>query len=84
MGEEDEDIKGVDAIDTEFACKAASSMFKDAAALVNFPNSGIKCAMVIGTDNSQAAPRGCPGGELDHFVGYGGSAFLFGKQGVIA
>jgi hydroxymethylglutaryl-CoA synthase len=59
-------------------------MFKDAAALVNFPNSGIKCAMVIGTDNSQAAPRGCPGGELEHFVGYGGSAFLFGKQAVIA
>ena len=40
--------------------------------------------MVIGADNSQAAPRGCPGGELDAFVGYGGAAFIFGKQDVIA
>ncbi len=40
--------------------------------------------MVIGADNSQAAPRGCPGGELDAFVGYGGSAYLFGKSDVIA
>ena len=84
LGEEDEDVQGVDAIDTEFACKAASSMFKDAASLVNYPKSGVKYAMVIGTDNSQAAPRGCPGGELDLFVGYGGSAFIFGKYDVIA
>ena len=84
LGEEDGDVQSVDAVDTEFACKAATSMFKDAAALVKFPHLGIKCAMVIGADNSQAAPRGCPGGELDHFVGYGGSAFLFGKQDVIA
>jgi hydroxymethylglutaryl-CoA synthase len=84
LGEEDEDIQGVDAVDTEFACKAASSMFKDAASLVNYPKSGVKYAMVIGTDNSQAAPRGCPGGELDVFVGYGSSAFLFGKYDVIA
>jgi len=40
--------------------------------------------MVIGADNSQAAPRGCPGGELDLFVGYGGAAYIFGKQDVIA
>ncbi len=84
LGEEDEDIQSVDAVDTEFACKAASSMFKDAAALVTYPRSGVKYAMVIGTDNSQAAPRGCPGGELDLFVGYGGSAFIFGKYDVIA
>ena len=84
LGEEDEDVQGVDAVDTEFACKAASSMFKDAASLVNYSKSGIKYAMVIGTDNSQAAPRGCPGGELDLFVGYGGSAFIFGKYDVIA
>jgi len=84
LGEEDGDVQGVDAVDTEFACKAASSMFKDAAALVNYPKSGVKYAMVIGADNSQAAPRGCPGGELDVFVGYGGSAFLFGKHDVIA
>lgn len=84
LGEEDDDIQGVDAVDTEFACKAGSSMFKDAAALVSYPPSNIKNAMVIGADNSQAAPRGCPGGELDTFVGYGAAAFLFGKLDVIA
>jgi hydroxymethylglutaryl-CoA synthase len=40
--------------------------------------------MVIGTDNSQSAPRDCPGGELDYFVGFGSAAFLFGKKDVIA
>ena len=84
LGEEDGDVQGVDAVDTEFACKAATSMFKDAAALVNYPNGGVKNTMVIGADNSQAAPRGCPGGELDLFVGYGGAAFIFGKYDVIA
>jgi hydroxymethylglutaryl-CoA synthase len=59
-------------------------MFKDASALVSYARSGIKHAMVIGADNSQAAPRGCPGGELDTFVGYGGASFIFGKQDVIA
>jgi len=84
LGEEDEDIQGVDAVDTEFACKAASSMFKDAASLVNYPKSGITHTMVIGTDNSQAAPRDCVGGELDLFVGYGSAAYIFGKQDVLA
>jgi hydroxymethylglutaryl-CoA synthase len=84
LGEEDGDLQSVDAVDTEFACKAASSVFKDAVALVNYPRSGIKYAMVIGADNAQAAPRGCPGGELDTFVGYGGAAFIFGKHDVIA
>ena len=74
LGKEDGDVQSVDAIDTEFACKAGSSMFKDACALVSYPKSGINYAMVIGADNSQAAPRGCPGGELDQFVGYGGSS----------
>ncbi len=84
LGEEDGDVQGVDAVDTEFACKAATSMLKDAAALVSYPGSGIRNAMVIGADNSQAAPRGCPGGELDLFVGYGGAAFVLGKHDVIA
>jgi len=85
LGEEDEDdVQGVDAVDTEFACKAASSMFKDAAALVSYPKSSIRNTMVIGTDNSQAAPRDMPGGELDFFVGYGAAAYVFGKQDVIA
>jgi hydroxymethylglutaryl-CoA synthase len=84
LGEEDEDVQAVDAVDTEFACKAATSMFKDAASLVNYPKSNIKYAMVIGADNSQAAPRDCPGGELDLFVGYGAAAFIFGRDDVIA
>ena len=84
LGEQDGDLQAIDAIDTEFACKAASSMFKDACALVSYPRSDINYAMVIGTDNSQAAPRGYPGGELDAFVGYGGAAYLFGKKDVIA
>ncbi|UCE96993.1 MAG: hydroxymethylglutaryl-CoA synthase [Candidatus Bathyarchaeota archaeon] len=79
-----EGVQCVDAIDTEFACKAATSMFKDAASLVYYPDSQESYAMVIGTDNSQAAPRNEPGGELDLFVGYGGSAFIFGLQDVIA
>jgi len=84
LGEEDEDVQGVDAVDTEFACKAATSMFKDATSLVNYPRSNIQYAMVIGTDNSQSAPRDCPGGELDLFVGFGGCAYIFGKHDVIA
>jgi len=47
LGEEEEDLQGVDAVDTEFACKAATSVFKDAASLVNYPRSGIEHAMVI-------------------------------------
>jgi len=84
LGEEDEDMQGVDAVDTEFACKAATSMFKDASSLVNYPKSNIQYAMTIGADNSQAAPRDCPGGELDLFVGFGGCAYIFGKHDVIA
>ena len=84
LGEEEDDVQGVDAVDTEFACKAATSMFKDATSLVSYPKSNISHAMVIGTDNSQAAPRDCPGGELDLFVGYGAAAYIFGKSDVIA
>ena len=77
-------IQSVDAIDTEFACKAATSMFKDAASLVYYPKTNTTFAMVIGADNSQAAPRNEVGGELDHFVGFGGGAFIFGMHDVIA
>jgi hydroxymethylglutaryl-CoA synthase len=86
LGEEDpiEGVQCVDAIDTEFACKAATSMFKDAASLVYYPDSKVSYAMVIGADNSQSAPRDEPGGELDLFVGYGGCAFIFGMHDVIA
>jgi hydroxymethylglutaryl-CoA synthase len=84
LGEEDEDVQGVDAVDTEFACKAATSMLKDAASLVNYPKSSTQYAMVIGADNSQAASRDCPGGELDLFVGFGGCSYILGKNDVIA
>ena len=86
LGEEEkpDGLQGVDAVDTEFACKAATSMFKDASSLVYYPGANTSYAMVIGTDNSQAAPRDEPGGELDLFVGYGGSAFIFGMRDVIA
>ncbi len=79
-------VKGVDAIDTEFACKAATSMFKDAAALTSYMNNLGEdyFAMVIGADNSQAAPRWAPGGELDYFVGFGAAAFIIGNRDVIA
>lgn len=85
LGEEEEEgVQGVDAVDTEFACKAATSMFKDAASIVNYPKSDIPYAMVVGADNSQAASRECPGGELDLFVGYGACAYIFGKHDVVA
>lgn len=86
LGEEEvgEGLQCVDAIDTEFACKAATSMFKDAASLVYYPDSQEPYTMVIGADNSQSAPRDEPGGELDLFVGYGGCAFVFGMHDVIA
>jgi len=77
-------MQSVDAIDTEFACKAATSMFKDAASLVYYPGAHTAYTMTIGADNSQAAPRDELGGELDLFVGYGGSAFIFGMHDVIA
>jgi len=79
-------VRGIDAVDTEFACKAATSMFKDAAALAKYMDEQGKdyFGMVIGTDNSQAAPRWEPGGELDYFVGYGAAAFIIGNRDVIA
>jgi hydroxymethylglutaryl-CoA synthase len=86
LGERDKNggVQGVDAVDTEFACKAATSMFKDAVSMVHYPDANVTHAMVIGADNSQAASRNEPGGELDLFVGYGGCAFIFGVQDVIA
>jgi len=79
-------VRGVDAIDTEFACKAATSMFKDAVAISKYmAEMGEEYfTMVIGTDNSQAAPRDQPGGELDYFVGYGAAAYIIGNMDVIA
>ncbi len=84
LGEEEEGVQCVDAVDLEFACKAATSAFKDAMSIVSRFDSNVSYAMVVGADNSQAAPRGELGGELDFFVGYGGCAFVFGKYDVIA
>ncbi|MEM2876051.1 MAG: hydroxymethylglutaryl-CoA synthase, partial [Candidatus Bathyarchaeia archaeon] len=86
LREEDTDggVQGVDAVDTAFACKAATSMFKDSVALTQYQDIETPYVMVIGADNSQAAPRDEPGGELDFFVGYGGCAFIFGKEDVLA
>lgn len=67
-------------IDSQFACKAATDLFIDAAALVNYSTFGGEYVMVIGSDNSQAAP----GDPLDYTVGAGAAAFLFGRRDVIA
>ncbi len=67
-------------IDSQFACKAATDLFIDAAALVKYPTFGGEYVMVIGADNSQAAP----GDQLDYTVGAGGVAYIFGKRDVIA
>lgn len=77
-------VQGIDAIDTEFACKAATSMIKDAVSLVSYEKSGIQFTMVIGADNSQSFPRDSPSGELDFFIGFGAVAFIIGKYDVIA
>ncbi len=67
-------------VDTQFACKAATDLFIDAAALVDFPAFGGEHVMVIGSDNSQAAP----GDALDFTVGAGATAYIFGRRDVIA
>jgi len=67
-------------IDSQFACKAATDLFIDAAALVAYPAFGGEYVMVIGADNSQASP----GDPLDYTVGAGAAAFIFGKRDVIA
>ncbi len=66
--------------DSQFACKAATDLFVDAAALVAYPTFDGEYVMVIGSDNSQAE-RNDP---LDFTVGAGAAAFLFGKKDVIA
>ena len=80
LGEKYEDGFYSGGIDSQFACKAATDLFIDAAALVNYPVFGGEYAMVIGSDNSQAAP----GDALDYTVGAGAAAYIFGKRDVIA
>jgi hydroxymethylglutaryl-CoA synthase len=80
LGEKYEDGFYSGGIDSQFACKAATDLFIDAAALVNYPIFGGEYAMVIGSDNSQAAP----GDALDFTVGAGAAAYIFGRRDVIA
>jgi len=80
LGEEYEGGFFSGGIDSQFACKAATDLFIDAAALVVYPTFGGEYVMVIGSDNSQA-DRNDP---LDFTVGAGAAAYIFGKRGVIA
>jgi hydroxymethylglutaryl-CoA synthase len=80
LGEKKDDGFYLGGVDTQFACKAASDLLIDAAALVNFPVFNGEYVMVIGSDNSQAAPRDA----LDYTVGAGAVAFIIGKRDVIA
>lgn len=80
LGEKYEDGFFVGGIDSQFACKAATDLFVDAAALVAYPVFGGDYIMVTGTDNSQAAP----GDPLDYTVGAGAVSFIFGRKDVIA
>ncbi len=80
LGEKKGDGFYLGGVDTQFACKAASDLLIDAAALVNFPVFNGEYVMVIGSDNSQAAP----GDPLDYTVGAGATAFVMGRRDVIA
>ncbi len=64
--------------DYEFACKAGTEAMYVAYGLVS---AGLmKYAMGIGADTSQ----GAPGDALEFSASAGGSAFIFGKDGVVA
>ncbi|MEM1569466.1 MAG: hydroxymethylglutaryl-CoA synthase [Candidatus Bathyarchaeia archaeon] len=80
IGEPYEDGFFSGGLDTQFACKAATDLFIDAVALVESPVFRGEYVMVIGADNSQAAP----GDPLDYTVGAGAAAYIFGKRDVIA
>jgi hydroxymethylglutaryl-CoA synthase len=80
LGERHQNGYFIGGIDSQFACKAATDLFIDAAALVNFSAFEGEYVMVIGSDNSQAAP----GDALDLTVGAGAASFIFGRRDVIA
>lgn len=64
--------------DFEFACKAGSEAMFVAYSLVKSEN--MEYAMGIGADTSQ----GSPADALEYSASAGGSAFIFGKENVIA
>jgi len=80
LGEEHEGGFFSGGIDSQFACKAATDLFIDAAALVAYSPFAGEYVLVIGSDNSQAARKD----PLDYTVGAGAAAFLFGRRDVIA
>jgi hydroxymethylglutaryl-CoA synthase len=80
LGEKFEDGFFSGGVDSQFACKAATDLIVDAAGLVAYPVFNGRYVMVIGADNSQAAPKD----RLDYTVGAGGVALIIGKDDVIA
>lgn len=64
--------------DYEFACKAGTAGMQNVKAMVDAGN--IKYGMAIGSDTSQ----GAPGDVLEYTASAGGTAFLIGKEEVIA
>jgi len=64
--------------DYEFACKAGTEAMFVAYSLVKADQ--VKYAMAIGADTSQ----GAPGDALEFSASAGGSAFIFGKEKVVA
>jgi len=77
LGKIRDDIHFVDALDTEFACKAASGTWMDC---IRYSDKTGENSMTAGYDNSQAKP----GDALDISVGAGGSTQIFGKTAPIA
>ena len=64
--------------DYEFACKAGTAAIQSCYALVK--SDMIKYGLAIGADTSQ----GAPGDALEYTASAGGSAFIFGKEDVVA
>lgn len=64
--------------DYEFACKAGTEAMFVAYSLVKADE--MKYALAIGADTSQ----GAPGDALEYSASAGGSAFIFGKENIVA
>jgi hydroxymethylglutaryl-CoA synthase len=71
-------VPEVHVADYEFACKAGTEAMFVAFSLVKADQ--VKYAMAIGADTSQ----GAPGDALEFSASAGGSAFIFGKDKIIA
>jgi hypothetical protein len=86
LGEEDKErgVQTVDAVDTEFACKAATCMFKDASALATIPVHVDITLWLLAPIIRKLRLETNQEANLTFFVGYGASAFIFGMNDVIA